>query len=268
MQSAQPLTAVFFAISSAVAVALLTGCSSPQPSDDDPNASTYPMSAGTTPIDATMPATVVLIDDFEKLTPKNPPIYQNGFSGGWYYFDDGSIPSTDAGFSPNKIAVTTEALGAPHNTLTEALSAGGLHARGGPYTGGWGSGFNGQLSNGRPFDASDFSGMIFWAKRANAKASPVVRVGPQTVNDDPMFKICQNPPTEGAGSGCGDFFSMNLELGDDWRVYTVPFTELRQLGFGYAPPDGFAKNAITGISFLNDPGAAFDEWIDDIGFYK
>jgi hypothetical protein len=122
---------------------------------------------------------------------------------------------------------------------------------------------------GVPFDANQFSGVVLWAKRGSAQASDVVELGLPTINDSFEFHICKSPPTmSNPGDGCSDDFRIHLKLTDDWRVYQIPFSALRQLGFGYRPPNGFAKNAIIAVNFYNAPGVAFDEWIDDVGFYK
>ena len=68
--------------------------------------------------------------------------------------------------------------------------------------------------------------------------------------------------------GCGDAFHLDIALADDWRFYKMSFGELHQAGYGYAPPDGFDKKTIFSVVFTNLQGTEFDEWIDDIAFYK
>jgi hypothetical protein len=68
--------------------------------------------------------------------------------------------------------------------------------------------------------------------------------------------------------GCSDSFGTEVMLRTDWPPYVISFDSLVQTGFGYRPPAGFDKANVIAVNFMNKEGAAFDQWIDDIAFYK
>jgi hypothetical protein len=65
---------------------------------------------------------------------------------------------------------------------------------------------------------------------------------------------------------CNDHFGKTILLSSTWQSYTVLFSELRQQGFGYAPPGGFDKSAVFGVLWQAMGPGAFDIWIDDLAF--
>jgi len=214
-----------------------------------------------------------MVDDFEKTSlPKEvPPIDNPPFSGGWYIFDDGSLgSSTDPNPNPQKQVVRDTALDQPHDTVSvTSPSTHALHMYGGPYTGTFGSGVKALLMDGAPYDASGFKGIFFWAKKGSAAASSVVHVSFSTIDDTPgPLSKCHDPPTPGKADGCSDEFHAYITLHSDWLLYTIYFTDLAQGGFGYRPPDGFDSKNVIGINLLNKQGEPFDQWIDDLAFFK
>jgi hypothetical protein len=215
---------------------------------------------------------VLVIDDFEQVTDPMvaPSISNPPFSGGWYTFDDGSLGQSGPSADPKKETVQDAAVDQPHVTFAmRPPSAHALHMVGGPYTGSWGSGVQGQLQGGSPFDASAYRGIVFWARKSNAAAASSLRVALTTIDDTagPLAK-CHSPATPGKADGCGDAFGAEVMLRTDWMPYIVSFASLAQTGFGYRPPNGFDQANVLAVDFNNKQGTAFDQWIDDLAFYK
>jgi hypothetical protein len=230
-----------------------------------------------------IPPTVVLVDGFETASaPGAAPslstmnVTEAGtimFAGGWYVFDDGSLPTPEGGTAPEgKQVVSTDTLSADdtHVTLDGKESKGALRIRGGPYPGPWGAGVTGQLNNGAPFDASAYSGIMFWAKKVELGVESSVTVSIPTIQDTYQDggTTCKNPPTPGKSDGCSDGFHRDISLRSTWTLNIVYFSDLTQQGYGYKPPGGFDKKNTLAINFGNKQAAPFDEYIDDLAFFK
>jgi hypothetical protein len=112
-----------------------------------------------------------------------------------------------------------------------------------------------------PYNASMYTGIVFWAKTTAGSQSLHVQ-----------FPI---PGTVASGSGsggtcssmCGDNYEKKVPLTSTWAPYTVPFASLHQQSFGTAVP--FTANAILTIQFqvTVDTTTAFNFWIGAVGFY-
>ena len=65
---------------------------------------------------------------------------------------------------------------------------------------------------------------------------------------------------------CGDGWEKGVALSTDWQFYTIPFTELRQEGYGqeFSYLD---LSAITLVRFTWTQGWV-DVWLDDVRFYR
>ncbi|HMJ50871.1 MAG TPA: carbohydrate binding domain-containing protein [Polyangiaceae bacterium] len=120
-----------------------------------------------------------------------------------------------------------------------------------------GVGFN-FLDPKAPYDASKYDGISFWAKRGSGSTGKVRLKVPDT-NTDPDGKVC---------SACFNDFGKDLSLTEEWTKFTVPFSEMRQLGGWGAPhPPHIESPKIYGVQWqVNQPGAAFDISIDDLQF--
>jgi hypothetical protein len=148
----------------------------------------------------------------------------------------------------------------------------------GPFTD-WGFKFEKDMS-GSPVDASSYDGVAFWA-RVGPASRGTVRI---TAADKFTWDKYVDPETNesfcigqgkngidqyvdgGSTDGCdqaGDYF----DLGPDWRFYTLPFSEMRQAGWGKKEPY-FDVWGIMALGFLTGPGAWWDVWIDDIAWYR
>lgn len=67
---------------------------------------------------------------------------------------------------------------------------------------------------------------------------------------------------------CSDHFGADLEVGVDWRYFTLPFSSLRQTGIGDPKPPAVASNALYGIEFVVRDPQVFELFIDDVAFYR
>lgn len=110
-----------------------------------------------------------------------------------------------------------------------------------------------------PYDASDYEGIAFFARRAKG-SSATVRLKVPDASTDPDAKIC----TE-----CFNDFGADLEIGETWQEYTVPFDRMAQMsGWGAPRPGSIDRAKLFGVQWqVATPGATFDLWIDDVVFY-
>jgi endoglucanase len=107
------------------------------------------------------------------------------------------------------------------------------------------------------YDASTYKGISFWAKKGAGTGK--VRLKVPDKNTDPEGKVC----TE-----CFNDFGTDLTLTEQWTKYVVPFNQMKQLsGWGAPHPPAIDPKTIYGVQFqVNDPGASYDIWVDDVEF--
>jgi|RhiMethySRZTD1v2_1073278.scaffolds.fasta_scaffold101829_2 hypothetical protein len=109
-----------------------------------------------------------------------------------------------------------------------------------------------------PYDASAYKGISFWAKKGSAGTAKV-RLKVPDKNTDPDGKVCAE---------CFNDFGSDLVLTEQWTKYVVPFNQMKQLGgWGSPHPPAIDPKTIYGVQFqVNEPGASYDIWIDDVEF--
>ena len=98
------------------------------------------------------------------------------------------------------------------------------------------------------YDASRYQGIAFWAKR-NPGSTPHVRLKVSDAQTDPDGQLCHQ---------CFNDHGWDLELTDQWALYTVPFAAMKQEDWG--PKDGgIDRTRLYGIQFqVNEKGAPFN----------
>ncbi|HEY4102318.1 MAG TPA: hypothetical protein VGM44_00440, partial [Polyangiaceae bacterium] len=65
---------------------------------------------------------------------------------------------------------------------------------------------------------------------------------------------------------CGDGFTDYVQLSEDWQFYTIPFTEMRQGGYGKVAP---FRDLTSAYSITLQWGAGnVDFFFDNISFYR
>lgn len=196
-------------------------------------------------------ADAALIDDMED--GDSAIASSEGRLGYWYTFNDMTGTQT-----PAADAFTMESLPTPRDGSTKAA-----HTTGTGFKTYAGIGFNFKLSGTEKtaYDASGYTGITFWAKKAPTSIAKV-RVTLPDVNTDPLGKVC-------TAAGCYDHFGKDLTLTDEWTEFTIPFADLAQIGFGDPKPAGIDPKQVYGIQFQVEAAMMdFDYWIDDISFTK
>lgn len=154
-----------------------------------------------------------------------------------------------------------------------------LHIQGGPLTG-WGGSFGKGL---RPqLDLREWEGVVIWARNVAATGSEGslrVALSDQWTDDkareeredvangevDPDLVCMADIEESDPSNGC-DKFGYSFAVNDTFRAYLVPFTELRQGGWGLYRP-ALDLSEIWAISVSYEKGL-WDIWLDDIGFYR
>src|ERR1700690_818223 len=133
------------------------------------------------------------------------------------------------------------------------------------------------------FDATGWTGVSFWAYAGPGTSGAAVALATVadldtagqlgSVNPDNAL-ICGDPPcvadvgTGGGGSGhpqC-DPFGKAILLVDHWEFYAIPFSEMRQKGYGL-PESALEVAHLLGFKFNLGKGA-WDVWLADIAFYR
>jgi hypothetical protein len=109
------------------------------------------------------------------------------------------------------------------------------------------------------YDASAYKGITFWG-RIGDMSTTSVRVDFPDKNTFAMGGVCQ-------GTECNDHFGRSINLSQEWKEFTIAFTELKQIGYGLHEPALDALE-LAGIQFEFGKDATFYVLIDDIAFYK
>lgn len=190
-----------------------------------------------------------MIDDCEDAN--NQVKVQKGRNGYWYTFVD-KVGST---ISPPTNHTFIMSKGGVNGSAIAARFLGKISASGDPLYAGMG--FNLTDPKGQ-FDASAFTGISFYAKVGSGSVK-AVRLKIPDVNTDPDGKVC----TE-----CFNDFGVDLELTDQWKKFTIPFTQMSQMdGWGSPQKDHIDKTKLYGMQWqVNKPGASYDIWVSDVQF--
>ncbi|MEI9940065.1 MAG: carbohydrate binding domain-containing protein [Pseudomonadota bacterium] len=108
------------------------------------------------------------------------------------------------------------------------------------------------------YDGTAYKGISFWAKKGPGSTSKVRLKVPDT-NTDPDGKVCKE---------CYNDFGMDLVLTDNWTQYVVPYVAMTQMkDWGSPRMPGIDSSQMYAIQFqVNDKGAPYDIWVDDIEF--
>lgn len=192
-----------------------------------------------------------LIDDMED--NNNQGAVVEGRGGYWYtYVDDtGSTVDPPAG-SQGGVFSQTEG-GA--NGSNFAARVHGTLSSGAVIFGAMGLNFTDPKD---AYDASQYQGVAFWAKKGPGGLAKV-RVKLPDMNTDAEGEVC----TE-----CFNDFGADITLTDSWQRYVLPFSKMKQdAGWGSPRPRRIQKAELFGIQFqAQAAGATYDIWVDDIEF--
>ncbi len=190
-----------------------------------------------------------------------------GRVGYWYSYNDGTGTQTPqvhteempAGFIP-------EALTPPRGQSTRAM-----HTSGSGFTM-WGAGvgftLNGPDMGLFAYDASAYTGIVFWAKLGDAGAVTTMKVNLSDKVSEPAGGICDESGEDEAKK-CFDHWFYTARLGTEWAPIVIPFEELTRDGTGAEPTaEAVDVAGLYVIEFRFAQGEDFDVYIDDVGFYR
>ncbi len=199
--------------------------------------------------------TYVLIDDMQ--SDNNKIVLGTGL---WYAYDDGTTAGAET-FHESTIgpARTVPAAFTSFTGATSTLAA-ELHGSGFASYAGMAFTFENPKA---AFNASAYDGVVFWARVGSSSDATTFAFLVPDVNTDPQGSVCTK---------CYDYLGKIVTVTTSWQEFKVPFTSLRQSGFGVPAESTLAKTAIYGLSFQvitsSPSGQAFDLWVDDIYFYS
>ncbi|WP_437750984.1 hypothetical protein [Sorangium sp. So ce1389] len=216
--------------------------------------------------EGSVPEDVDLIDDMED--GDNAIDEASGRVGYWYSYNDGTGTQTppDSSEVP-PVGFVPEALTPPRGQSTMAV-----HTFGSGFTE-WGAGvgfaLNGPDMGLFPYDASAYTGIVFWARLGDAGAATAVKVNISDKSSEPAGGICDESAGEGEPNRCFDHWSYIAPLGTEWALIVIPFAELTRAGSGAEPTAQAVDVAgLYTIDFGFAQGEEFDVFIDDVGFYR
>jgi hypothetical protein len=184
----------------------------------------------------------VLIDDFED--GDQYVRAENGLSGGWYTTADATLGLLNP--APGS-QITPTAPGALGSARSVRMFGGGFMD--------WGVGLAVSLNaHGCSYNAMAQEGIAFYAKGQGLLTVSVATR--QTV-----------PLADGGTcfTSCYDNFSTSFALSDEWRLHIVPWSSLRQAGWGM--PAFLSPRELRYLQFGFGPGTAFELQVDDLSFY-
>jgi hypothetical protein len=202
------------------------------------------------------PGDADLIDDLED---GDDAIYEeNGRIGGWYTFNDetaGVQQPPGTGFVPTE--------GGAGDSAYAAATTGSDFTE-------WGAGMAFDLNNPTavgmpgergPYDTSAYRGIAF-----SARGTVPVRMAFETPGVVPVDRggTCVPGPEEAAA--CDDTHGVSISLAEDWREFEIPFSQLRQGGWGQ--PVELDLTQVYAVTFVIAQDLEFDVAVDDVRFYE
>jgi len=186
-----------------------------------------------------------MIDDFEDANLSLAQV--GGRTGAWM----GSLGPTPAPGSTVDLDPSSEcvARGTRSAHLTSMATA--------TYAASWTAVMMAQTPAPQSFDASSYRGFSFWIARGDRAVPPFeTPIGVTTEDTAPAFGICES---------CNDYYAIKtrIPLTTTWTRWFVPFSDLRQYGFG-RPLVPLRRDKLVSIIIWPEP--QFDIWIDDLRF--
>jgi hypothetical protein len=111
-------------------------------------------------------------------------------------------------------------------------------------------------AEGKPFDASAYGGISFWARRGpNANASVTLHV--QDAQTDRRSELC---------STCGQHRGTTIQLTDRWTLYEIAFSELRTKEGATSATLPLIRGLYTVTWDIALSKGDYELWIDDVRF--
>jgi hypothetical protein len=115
-------------------------------------------------------------------------------------------------------------------------------------------------------DASEFTGIRFWARVGDMNQTPV-RFQIQDRQTQPAGGVCDPAPE--SEERCYNGLGTSLDaLDTEWRLFELSFSGLTQrAGWGHRT-DNVDASGIRNVEWFFEPGLDFDLWIDDVFFFR
>jgi len=189
-----------------------------------------------------------VVDDAED--DNNQVLVRAGRGGYWYTFVD----KAGSTITPPSQSPFMMSPGGARGSQYASRMMGKMSASGQPLFAGMGLSFTDPKA---AYDASAYSGVLFYAKVGAGSAS--VRLKVPDGNTDPAGKVC---------SECFNDFGADLTLTGEWQKYVVPFASMKQMdGWGAPHPAALDKSKLFGLQWqVTQPGANYDVWVDGVQF--
>jgi hypothetical protein len=118
----------------------------------------------------------------------------------------------------------------------------------------------------QPIDASDFRGIMFWARVGETHNSPV-RVQLQDASTFPEGGVCDPDPASGTEQCYDGWGTAVIPISTEWRLYKIDFSRTAQQGFGYGG-EALDPSQLFTVEWAVLQNTVFDLWIDDVWFYE
>jgi hypothetical protein len=116
-------------------------------------------------------------------------------------------------------------------------------------------------------DVSEWDGLSFWGRAApSSRKALSVDMSDRFTDAKAAVPECSGTHTLDHLESACDKFSNRIPMDGDWKLYTVPFADMRQGGYGHAAPYLDIAGLLT-VGFGFDVGY-WDVWIDDIAWYR
>ena len=182
-------------------------------------------------------------------------------------FEDGEVSALPIFGGRNGAWITTPQLPPPGQMVDAVTStrcvASGTHSAHltslgvPPYGASWTATMLAPFGSATPYNASAYSGISFWIARGENAMPPF---------ETPIGVNTTDTAMNGECMPCGDYYAIakRIPLTRTWTRWVVPFTELRQYGFGN-PLVPLAKEKLVSLIIWPQPQQV-DIWIDDIRF--
>lgn len=192
-----------------------------------------------------------LIDDFED--GDEHILRQQGRDGSWFVRNDGTAtqaPAADAPALPSSFV------------LVRSGSERGMHTTGGPFET-WGAVVGTTLATSSgiavPYDLSHFQGLKLWL-RTNSTSPNAAK--------EARLNFVAVATSSGSGcTVCDDHWGAPVPLTSKWVEVDVPFSGLRQAGFGVPRLTSPDLTGVTALELAFPAGVSFDLWLDDPELY-
>ncbi|EDM81864.1 hypothetical protein PPSIR1_05338 [Plesiocystis pacifica SIR-1] len=193
-----------------------------------------------------------MIDDLEDCD--DAIIEQGGRGGSWYSYNDAS-----GGTQTPSGTQTPASGGVTDSDMCQAMTSGGGFSE-------WGAGIgfdfvNDGVAAKMPYDASEFTGVAFWAKGSVTD----LRVNLLIPDVLPEAEGGTCVPSSPDAGDCSDAHGVAIALTEEWQQFQIDFDMVTQQGWGQAA--AFDPARLMSMHWYIPQDQDFELALDDIGLY-